>query len=156
MEFGLWVEPEMVNLDSDLARAHPDWILATGGRTPLPSRHQQVLDLAHPDAYAYILERLDALLAEYPIGYLKWDHNRDLVDAGRRDGRARGARADPRRLPAARRAARAATPGVEIESCSSGGAPRRPGDPGAHRPGVGQRLPSTPWSASRSSAGPAS
>ena len=44
MEFGLWVEPEMVNLDSDLARAHPDWILATGGRLPPPSRHQQVLE----------------------------------------------------------------------------------------------------------------
>ena len=88
MEFGLWVEPEMVNLDSDLARTHPDWVLGTGGRTPLPSRNQQVLDLGHPDAYAYILERLDALLTEYPIAYLKWDHNRDLLDAGRGpDGR---------------------------------------------------------------------
>ena len=45
MEFGLWVEPEMVNPDSDLVRAHPDWVLATGGRLPLPWRHQQVLDL---------------------------------------------------------------------------------------------------------------
>ena len=82
MEFGLWVEPEMVNPDSDLARSHPDWILR--GRMSLPpaSRQQQVLDLAHPEAYAYILARLMSLLAEYPIAYLKWDHNRDLVDAG--------------------------------------------------------------------------
>ena len=106
MEFGLWVEPEMVNLDSDLARAHPDWILATGGRTPLPSRHQQVLDLAHPEAYAYLLERLDALLTEYPIGYLKWDHNRDLLDAGHGPTGTPGVHAQTaRRLPAARRAA---------------------------------------------------
>ena len=52
MEFGLWVEPEMVNPDSDLARSHPDWILR--GRMSLPpaARDQQVLDLAHPEAYA--------------------------------------------------------------------------------------------------------
>ena len=82
MEFGLWVEPEMINPESDLARRHPDWILR--GRTTLPpsARHQQVLDLAHPDAYDYIAGRLHALLDEYPIAYLKWDHNRDLVDAG--------------------------------------------------------------------------
>ena len=109
MEFGLWVEPEMVNPDSDLARAHPDWILQTGGRMPIPSRHQQVLDLAHPDAYAYILGRLDALLTEYPISYLKWDHNRDLRRRRARPARrARRARPDPRRLPADRRAARPA------------------------------------------------
>jgi Melibiase len=62
MQLGLWGEPEMVNPDSDLARAYPDWILATGGRLPPLSRSQHVLDLAHPEAYAYILERLDALL----------------------------------------------------------------------------------------------
>ena len=82
LQFGLWVEPEMVNPDSDLARAHPDWMLRVPSRLPREARHQQVLDLAVPEAYAYILERLDALLTEYPIGYLKWDHNRDLVDAG--------------------------------------------------------------------------
>ena len=48
MQFGLWVEPEMVNPDSDLYRAHPDWVLAAGGRLPVPARNQQVLDLAHP------------------------------------------------------------------------------------------------------------
>src|SRR5699024_11663977 len=82
MEFGLWVEPEMVNPDSDLARAHPDWILQGRSSLPPSARQQQVLDLANPDAYRHIADRLLALLGEYPIAYLKWDHNRDLVDAG--------------------------------------------------------------------------
>jgi alpha-galactosidase len=121
MEFGLWVEPEMVNPDSDLARAHPDWILQAGGRMPIPSRQQQVLDLAHPDAYAYILERLDALLTEYPISYLKWDHNRDLVDAGHGPHRVPGVHAQTRAVYRLIDEVRARHPAVEIESCSSGG-----------------------------------
>ncbi len=121
MDFGLWVEPEMVNQDSDLARAHPDWILGTGGRLPPPARHQQVLDLTNPEAYVYILERLDALLTEYSIAFLKWDHNRDLIEAGSMDG-----------TPAVHEQTLATYllmdelrdrhPGLEIESCSSGGA----------------------------------
>src|SRR4029079_6876176 len=82
MEFGLWVEPEMINLDSDLDRAHPAWIIRDGGREGIASRNQYVLDLAHPQAYAYISERLHSLLDEYDIGYLKWDHNRMVVEAG--------------------------------------------------------------------------
>jgi alpha-galactosidase len=121
MEFGLWVEPEMVNPDSDLARAHPDWILQTGGRMPIPSRHQQVLDLAHPDAYAFILGRLDVLLTEYPISYLKWDHNRDLVDAGHGPLGVPGVHAQTRAVYRLIDELRARHPGVEIESCSSGG-----------------------------------
>jgi alpha-galactosidase len=120
MQFGLWVEPEMVNPDSDLYRAHPDWILATGGRLPLRLRDQQVLDLANPEAYAYVRSRLDALLSEYDIGYLKWDHNRDLVDAGHQ-GRP-GVRAQTLAVYRLLDELRAAHPGVEIESCSSGGA----------------------------------
>ncbi len=122
MDFGLWVEPEMISLDSDLARAHPDWILGTGGRIPPEARHQQVLDLTNPAAYDYILERLDALLTEYPIAFLKWDHNRDLVEAG----------SGPSGAPAVHRQTlstyrlmaelRRRHPGLEIESCSSGGA----------------------------------
>ncbi|HEY5516308.1 MAG TPA: alpha-galactosidase, partial [Pengzhenrongella sp.] len=82
MQFGLWVEPEMINEDSDLARAHPDWIMApTPDRLPGRARSQQVLDLAQPEASAHILARLDELLTTYPIAYLKWDHNRDLVEA---------------------------------------------------------------------------
>ena len=121
MQFGLWVEPEMVNPDSDLARAHPDWLLGTGGRTPPPSRAQQVLDLGHPEAYRYLADRLDALLSEYPITYLKWDHNRDLVDAGSGpDGRP-GVHAQTAAVYRLLDELRARHPGVEIESCSSGG-----------------------------------
>ncbi|MDR7185621.1 alpha-galactosidase [Microbacterium trichothecenolyticum] len=122
MEFGIWVEPEMVNPDSDLARRHPDWILR--GRMSLPpsARQQQVLDLAHPDAYAHIAEHLHALLDEYPIAYLKWDHNRDLVDAA--SGPAGSARVHEHTLAVYRLLdeLKAAHPGLEIESCASGGA----------------------------------
>jgi alpha-galactosidase len=122
MEFGLWVEPEMVNLDSELARNHPDWILRGRDDLPLPARQQYVLDLAHPDAWQYLLERLDALLAEYDIAYLKWDHNRDLLEAGAADtGRPRvheNVQALYRLLAALKRR----HPGLEIESCASGGA----------------------------------
>ncbi len=120
MQFGLWVEPEMVNPDSDLYRAHPDWILSAGGRLPPTCRHQQVLDLANPAAYAYVHARLDALLTGYDIGYLKWDHNRDLVDAGHQ-GRP-GVRAQTLAAYRLLDELRAAHPRVEIESCSSGGA----------------------------------
>jgi alpha-galactosidase len=120
MEFGLWVEPEMINLDSDLYRAHPDWVLRAGERLPLEWRQQQVLDLVNPDAWQHILDRLDALLREHEISYLKWDHNRDLVEAG-----SGGRPAVHRQTLAVYRLLdelRARHPGVEIESCSSGGA----------------------------------
>jgi len=113
MRFGLWVEPEMVNPDSDLYRAHPDWVLGAA-RLPPTWRHQQVLNLAHPDAYAYILGRLDALLTEYDIAYLKWDHNRDVVDAP--------VHAQTLAVYRLLDELRARHPGVEIESCASGGA----------------------------------
>ena len=88
MEFGLWVEPEMVNEDSDLARAHPDWISGPArpdtatGRLPERWRNQQVLDLVNPDAWQYIYDRLDDLLSTNRISYLKWDQNRDLTEMG--------------------------------------------------------------------------
>ena len=82
MQFGLWIEPEMVNPDSDLYRAHPDWILATGKRVPPLQRHQLVLDLTRPEVAGYLLERISALLSEYQISYVKWDCNRDIIDAG--------------------------------------------------------------------------
>jgi alpha-galactosidase len=121
MDFGLWVEPEMVNVDSDLARAHPDWILATGGRLPLESRHQQVLDLSRPSAFAYVLARLDALLRENDIAFLKWDHNRDLVDAGHNEDGRSGVHSQTVALYRLLDELRRRHPAVEIESCSSGG-----------------------------------
>jgi alpha-galactosidase len=119
MEFGLWVEPEMVNPDSDLFRAHPDWVLSAPGRLPEPWRHQQVLDLANPDCYGFIRDRLDELLREHDIAFLKWDHNRDLLEAGHagRPGVHAQTLATYRLLDELR----SRHPGVEIESCASGG-----------------------------------
>ncbi|WP_052848583.1 alpha-galactosidase [Streptomyces avicenniae] len=121
LEFGLWFEPEMVNADSDLYRAHPEWILATGGRVPPESRHQQVLDLAHPECYAYLLERLDALVTEYDLTYIKWDHNRDLVEAGHSPTGQAGVHAHTEAVYRLLDELRARHPRLEIESCSSGG-----------------------------------
>ncbi len=121
MEFGLWVEPEMINPDSDLARARPEWILAAGGRMPPEARHQQVLDLARPEAYDHVLERLDALVTEYRLTYLKWDHNRDLVDAGHGSHAAGGVHGQTLAVYRLLDELRARHPGLEIESCSSGG-----------------------------------
>jgi alpha-galactosidase len=123
MQFGLWVEPEMVNLDSDVARAHPDWVLQVPGRLPPPTRQQFVLDLTNPDCYDYLRTSLVALLDEYEIGYLKWDHNRDLVDGGSPAGSGRPA-VHEQTLATYRlmRELKAHQPSLEIESCSSGGA----------------------------------
>lgn len=122
MEFGLWVEPEMVNPDSDLARAHPEWILRSRTELPPSARQQQVLDLSHPDAFDHIATRLLALLAEYPIAYLKWDHNRDLVDAGGGPGSASHVRAHTLALYRLIDLLKERHPDLEIESCASGGA----------------------------------
>ncbi|ROT26501.1 alpha-galactosidase [Micromonospora sp. HM5-17] len=121
LEFGLWVEPEMVNPDSELARNHPDWLLSTGGRLPRPSRWQQVLDLTNPEAYAYVLGRLDALLNEYDIAYLKWDHNRDLLDAGLPPSGRPGVHAQTQAVYRLLDTVRERHPRLEIESCASGG-----------------------------------
>lgn len=122
LEFGLWVEPEMVNLDSDLARAHPDWILHPAPRFPVPGRQQHVLDLANPDCAAYLLERLDALLTENDIAYLKWDHNRDLLEAAHPLTGRPAVHETTLALYRLLDELRSRHPGVEIESCASGGA----------------------------------
>ena len=82
MQFGLWFEPEMVNLDSDVARAHPEWLMQLDDRLPLEGRFQQGLNLSIPGAYGHVLGQMSAILEEYAISYVKWDHNRDLNDAG--------------------------------------------------------------------------
>lgn len=123
MEFGLWVEPEMVNLDSEVYRAHPDWVLRAGepvDELPVEWRHQQVLDLVNPQAWDHVHGQLDAVLAAYDISFLKWDHNRDLIDAGHRGRPA--ARAQTLAVYRLLDSLRERHPGVEIESCASGGA----------------------------------
>ena len=121
MEFGIWVEPEMVNPDSQLFRAHPDWALQIEGRPRLTGRNQLVLDISRPEVYSYLFEKLDALLRDHAIAYLKWDMNRDLAQAGDGDGRA-AYRRQVLALYALLDKLRTAHPAVEIESCSSGGA----------------------------------
>ncbi|WES64478.1 alpha-galactosidase [Microbacter sp. GSS18] len=123
MQFGLWFEPEMVNLDSDVARAHPEWIMAARDDLPVEARFQQVLNIAHPGAYAHVRDQMMALLDEYRIDYIKWDHNRDLVDAGDRTDRGRPAvHAQTLAFYRLLDELRAAHPELEVESCSSGGA----------------------------------
>lgn len=124
MQFGLWFEPEMISLDSDLARRHPDWFLHDPRHLAhdagLSWRTQFVLDLANADAYAHILERIDTLVGEIGIDYIKWDHNRDLIESTH-DGRPG---THPHTLAVYRMIAelKRRHPGLEIESCSSGGA----------------------------------
>lgn len=120
MEFGLWVEPEMVNMDSDLYRSHPDWALSAAAAPLLEARHQLVLDLTRQEVQNYLFERIDALLTEYPITYLKWDMNRDLSQPGGRDGRVVTHFQTLAFYDLLQRV-RSAHPKVEIESCSSGG-----------------------------------
>ena len=82
MDFGLWVEPEMVNPDSDLYRKHPDWVLHFPGRPRSEQRNQLVLNLARPDVRDYVFGFLDKLLTENDIAFLKWDYNRNWSEPG--------------------------------------------------------------------------
>ncbi|MFB9214801.1 alpha-galactosidase [Vibrio sinaloensis] len=119
MEFGLWVEPEMVNPDSDLFRAHPEWLLACEGYIQPTGRYQFVLNLQNRDCFNYVFNCLDSLLTENNIGYLKWDMNRELAQPTHQGiGAVHGQTIALYRLIDQLVAAH---PEVEIESCSSGG-----------------------------------
>jgi alpha-galactosidase len=120
LEFGLWFEPEMVNPDSNLYRAHPDWVLGTAPNPQVGFRNQLVLDLTRQEVFDYLYERIHSLLSEYDIKYIKWDMNRDINHPGDAHGK-----------PAIHKQTKAfyqlvadlkqAHPSVEIESCASGG-----------------------------------
>ncbi len=125
MKFGLWVEPEMVNPNSDLYRAHPDWAIHMEGRPRTEGRNQLILNMARPEVKEFIFNLLDRLLAENKIEFLKWDMNRHVTEPGWPE------------VPVAEQKQiyvkyvnnvyeiidrlRAKHPGVEIESCSGGG-----------------------------------
>lgn len=120
LEFGLWFEPEMVNPNSDLFRAHPEWVLGTPPNHQLGFRNQLVLDLSRQAVFNYLFERIDSLLTEYDITYIKWDMNRDI----NHPGDALGKPAIHNQTHAFYRLVaklKAAHPQVEIESCASGG-----------------------------------
>jgi len=125
MEFGLWVEPEMVNPDSELYRAHPDWVMNFPGRPRSELRTQLVLNMARQDVKEYIFAALDKLASDYKIRYFKWDMNRPFAEPGWPEA----APADQKKLWVAYvrnvyeilDRLRAKHPGLEIESCSGGG-----------------------------------
>jgi alpha-galactosidase len=125
MDFGLWVEPEMVNPDSDLYRQHPDWAMSFPGRPSTQARNQFVLNLARPDVKEFLFHALDKLLSENDIAYLKWDYNRNWSEPGwaeAKDG-------EPKEIYVRYidnlydilERLRKKHPHVEIESCSGGG-----------------------------------
>jgi alpha-galactosidase len=119
MEFGLWFEGEMLNADSDVYRAHPDWILKVGDRVPPEGRHQHVLDITNPAAYQHLFDQVDKVLSENDIAYIKWDHNKFLLEPASGE------------VPAVHKQTEAIYRffdelkqrhlGLEIESCASGG-----------------------------------
>ncbi|WED21260.1 alpha-galactosidase [Vibrio sp. JC009] len=119
MEFGLWVEPEMISKESMLYRNHPDWVLELKGYHQPSGRWQYLLDLQNPDCFAYLYERLNSLLTQYNIAYLKWDMNRELVQPGH-EGRP-AVHGQTKALYRLLDSLLEAHPEVEIESCSSGG-----------------------------------
>lgn len=120
MKFGLWVEPEMVNADSELYRQHPDWVLHFPGRPRTEERNQLILDLGREEVVAHLESVLDGLLRTHRIDFLKWDMNRSSTEPGSVVGREiwlRHAQAVYRIMETLRRN----HPHLEIESCSSGG-----------------------------------
>ncbi|MEM7703736.1 MAG: alpha-galactosidase [Pseudomonadota bacterium] len=119
MEFGLWFEPEMVNPDSDLYRAHPDWVLQAEGVEAVPFRGQLTLDLTKREVSDYLFDKITQLVSEYDIAYIKWDMNRDTNHPG---SSGRGAmHRQTRAVYALLQRLREAHSSLEIESCSSGG-----------------------------------
>lgn len=124
MDFGLWVEPEMVNPNSDLYRAHPDWVLHFPNRPRTEARNQLILNLARQDVQDYLFAHLDKLLRENNIRFIKWDMNRNASEAGWAT-----APGDPREvwvryvqgLYALWSKLRTAHPDVIWQSCSGGG-----------------------------------
>lgn len=124
MRFGLWVEPEMVNPDSDLYRAHPDWVLHFEGRTRHEARNQLVLNFARDDVKQWALNWLDDLVGSYGLDFLKWDMNRSFTQAGWPDNpRDQGSLwlGHTRAVYDIMAELRARHPSLRIESCSGGG-----------------------------------
>ncbi|KAG0166923.1 hypothetical protein DFQ28_006562 [Apophysomyces sp. BC1034] len=126
MKFGLWFEPEMVNRDSDLYRAHPDWVYGYKDCPQSEARHQLVLDMTRPDVEEFVFNRISNIIREVGVNYIKWDMNRPISEAGRtncpsdqdpREIWVRHVEVFYRMLLLLKRA----YPNLMIESCSSGG-----------------------------------
>ncbi|MBQ6515378.1 MAG: alpha-galactosidase [Clostridia bacterium] len=125
LKFGLWFEPEMISLDSDLYRAHPDWALTDPGRDPMVSRHQLVLDMGREEVQDYLFDSISAILKGAKIEYVKWDFNRSVANVYSRalPSDRQGETAHRFMLGTYRLLERLteAFPDVMIEGCSGGG-----------------------------------
>lgn len=120
MQFGLWFEPEMVNPDSALFRAHPEWVLQHPPYPLVSGRYQEVLDLSQPALFDYLFQAISRLVTEYKIDYIKWDMNRDTLNPGSNQQASQH-----QQVLAVYRLMQMlneAHPSLEIESCASGGA----------------------------------
>ncbi|WGE56144.1 alpha-galactosidase [Actinobacillus equuli] len=119
MQFGIWVELEMINKPTKLYQQHPDWLLAVEGYDQPAERNQFVLDLCNPEVFDYLVERMDWLLGNHDIDYVKWDMNRRIVQ-----GAHQGKAAVTKQTEAFYRLCDVLCekyPNVEFEACSSGG-----------------------------------
>ena len=127
MDFGLWLEPEMVNPDSDLYRAHPDWVIHFPTRARTEMRNQLILNLARPDVQDHLIATVDRLLSEHDIRFVKWDMNRNVSEPGWPQALERGQ--EPRELwlryveglYRVWGTLRERHPNVTFQSCSGGG-----------------------------------
>ncbi|CAH1208221.1 Alpha-galactosidase AgaA [Paenibacillus auburnensis] len=147
MQFGLWFEPEMVSVDSELYRAHPDWCIHVEGRSRTTSRSQLILDLSRPEVCDELVQQISGILQSAPITYVKWDMNRHMTEVG-----SAGLPAERQRETAHRyilglyrilEQLTTAFPDVLFESCSSGG--------GRFDPGMLYYMPQT-WTSDNSDA----
>lgn len=120
MRFGIWVEPEMVNPDSDLYRQHPEWVLHFPGRPRSEARRQLILDFGRPEVVATIYDVLDHLLSQHAIDFVKWDMNRNVSEPGSAAGQAIW-RQHTEAVYSIMDRLRRKHPHLSIESCSGGG-----------------------------------
>ena len=125
MKFGIWIEPEMVNPDSELYRAHPGWILRDPTREPLKSRNQYMLDFSNPVVVDHMLGQIDALLRDHPIDYIKWDYNRAMGECANLGGKPESFKQIWVRIIRGfyrmAETLRQRHPSVEFEACAAGG-----------------------------------
>lgn len=125
MDFGIWIEPEMVNENSDLYRSHPDWVLHYPTRTRHTYRNQLMLNLAREDVYQYLHKSISNLLKDHNIKYVKWDFNRGITEPGWPDAE-KGCQRSVRikyvqNLYRLYDSLRSEFPDVWFENCASGG-----------------------------------
>ena len=120
MEFGLWIEPEMVSQKSKLFETHPDWVLRHEGVPLNEARQQLVLDLSQPGVVSHLFDTVSSLLSAHHIAYIKWDMNRDIHQAGNAQSR-HATHRQTRALYALLYQIKQAYPEVSIETCASGG-----------------------------------